>query len=373
MPKIDVLFHIRLSDGTKPIDGPHGPIFHRWLPNGLSDAITIPIGNSGTELKLYFKRRGKYDHSDFIEYSEEPLEDTKGTIERQAYLQAGPLTAILSSYAITDSELEMLKTSKEGDFEYAKLAKSFFKIAVPYIKRLVDVLRVFYGQYWIKEIQSFDSRKHHIGAYCANYLHMRWMEQGESEWKKIQPDKIIISFDSAFGTEEDYKHFLTQDDWTGIKKLVEQNYNPTIPGYFLRKSHQAFNNKNNAQALIQGVTSLELALEDFISNKTKGDPALNSALNSFKELSLPAKTTSILAITGKMDGNGIKNIIEAIRIRNEIVHEGKEPEEIGDEIKNSLLEVIGLLIENIELKFPDPNSGNTLYPKIKGNVGDNAV
>jgi hypothetical protein len=46
---------------------PNGPYFHRWLPNGEEDAIQLETGDSNSNLRVWFKRRGVIKNG-FVEY-----------------------------------------------------------------------------------------------------------------------------------------------------------------------------------------------------------------------------------------------------------------------------------------------------------------
>ena len=59
MPELAITFIIALEnefDTTLRLH--HGVCFHRWLPDGESDAITLPVGWPGAELRVWMRRTG---------------------------------------------------------------------------------------------------------------------------------------------------------------------------------------------------------------------------------------------------------------------------------------------------------------------------
>jgi len=59
--------------------------------------------------------------------------------------------------------------------------------------------------------------------------------------------------------------------------------------------------------------------------------------------------------------------LEAIKLRNQIVHEGIEPTEANDTIHKieALLSTTKILLSDQIIKLPNSNIGNRLFPKNK--------
>jgi hypothetical protein len=133
--------------------GPKGPLTHRWMPNGQSDAIDLDVGNSDYILKVWFERRG-YVRDGMIEFDYKRKEVEPAIIPKQVVLEAGPMTGSFTIKDVSDVELEAVKGNKEGDPNYISLGKRIVSIIQPPVSNLLRILRIQYGQYWLREIIS---------------------------------------------------------------------------------------------------------------------------------------------------------------------------------------------------------------------------
>ena len=83
MKPIRFTFALHLEDWSiGEYERPNGPLFSRWLPNGVEDALTLLMENKSDDLRVWFKRRGKVVR-DFIEYDREMEDVPIETMVRQ--------------------------------------------------------------------------------------------------------------------------------------------------------------------------------------------------------------------------------------------------------------------------------------------------
>jgi hypothetical protein len=346
---------------------PHGPLFHRWLPDGKNDAIQVNLGNKGSKLLIYFERLGVIQNQ-MIKYELKKLENGEATIARQACLDAGPLFGELEYYEYSNEEIEAVIKDAEGNEHYVSLAKQVTRLVVPYFQSLLNSLKYIYGQYWIPELKMFDSRQFSIGNYCAGYLGMRWKYDKSKDWIDFKPDVNAIRFDAGIRTETQFEQYLEKKDWESIANSFSSEFDPSLPGIFLLKAHKAFEANNISQGLIEGATALELAIDEYINRQVAGNKLLSDALNSFRELGLTAKAGAVLSIHEGITNQIAESAIKAVQERNRVVHDGHQPNEIQFEIKDALLKCTAVLLKTEGLKFPEVNIGNRLYGVNPGNT-----
>ncbi len=98
----------------------HGPLFHRWLPDGEKDAIVLDTGDSNIELRVWFERRGFVDNG-FIKFDYKRREVNPEIIPKQAILDAGPLWGLLKIQGLSEEELVPLWENAIEDARYVAL------------------------------------------------------------------------------------------------------------------------------------------------------------------------------------------------------------------------------------------------------------
>jgi hypothetical protein len=84
----------------------HGPLFHRWLPNGESDKLEIKTGNPDAELSVWFRRRGCLD-SGMIRF-----DYTREEVDPEIMSKSTMLTKIVR--IVQERDCWLLKADKRG-------------------------------------------------------------------------------------------------------------------------------------------------------------------------------------------------------------------------------------------------------------------
>lgn len=337
----------------------HGPLFHRWLPEGKKDAIILDTGDPNADIKVWFEQWGLVDNG-WIKFSYDRREVDPKIIPTQAILDAGPLMGILEIKGVSEEELTNLRKNKVGDTRYIALGKRVVKrLLYPPVDRFVNVLRTNYGQYWIREISKWDSSEESLGNYCRS-LKLQWSLDNGKTWAPFVPNKSVIMLKSTI--HRSYSEYLTKEDWQELVKVAQEGYEPSPAAFVLSLSHQLSNQGNLKHAFIEGVSALEIALNEFIYQKLHGTEPLLKSMSAFWSLPLPAKVTTVATILGKISLQNIEYTINAIDIRNKIVHEGWEPPN-DDKTKIKLfglLNTTASLLSGPRFRFPSANSGNAM-------------
>ena len=105
MPKLYLQFKILLdSQDPNRVGSDPGVLFHRWLPDGMSDALTLKPNKEDygdITTNLWFERRG-YLKDGFIKYDHVRKEVDPVVMEKQGLLVAGPLYGFLTFHEIDE-------------------------------------------------------------------------------------------------------------------------------------------------------------------------------------------------------------------------------------------------------------------------------
>lgn len=347
-------FAINLEDYHSPFRN-HGPLFHRWLPDGEKDAITFDTGEPDTELKIWFERRGYVNDGGFIEFDADRRDVDDSKIPTQAVLDAGPLFGSLKIENLSKKYVVPMTENRLGDEDYINLGKKIVKLLRPPIARFLDTLRTNYGQHWVSPLKEWDSRSESVGSYCSG-LQIDWSLDGGESWEKFRPDENIFYINALYKDPE-FDPYLTAEDWNDVAEIVQIGYEPSLAATILTRSRQLSEQGNANYALIEGVTALELAIGDFVRNKVGDSDILKKSIQSFWNLPLPSKVVSLVTTLGA-DPRDLEDTISAIDLRNAIVHEGKSPGAIE---LSGLYRTISLFIKDgPSLRFPESVPSNAL-------------
>lgn len=349
-----------LEDHNLPIvDQNHGPLFHRWLPDGEKHAIVLNTGDPDTNLKVWFERCGFVDSGGHIRFDYKRQEVDTKIIPMQAILDAGPLIGILEIRGLSSEELAPIQEKQVGDSKYITLGKKIVKKwVVPPVARFLDILRTNYGQYWIRKLEKWDSRKESLGSYCSSKLQLKWSLNGGRTWERFEPDKREVRL--TVTVRRNFREYLTEEDWHELSKVVEEEYDPSLAAFTLARTHLLLDQENLKHAFVEGVSALELALEEFIHQKLHGANSLHDSMSAFWNLSLPTRVITVATILGKPPLQIIERATKAIDIRNRIVHEGYDPPDTSKQQLRDLLETVSTLLSGPQFRFPSANPGNAL-------------
>lgn len=361
-------FAINLEDsGVDEFIRPHGPLFHRWLPNGKADELRIQTSDSKNWVTVWFERRGFLDDS-FIRYDHRRTEVDEDAMRRQSRLDAGPLRGEAEFAYVTSDELEAIKEERVGSREYASVGKRVIEFLHPPISALVDLLRVQYGQYWLPELLQWDSRTQSLGSYCSSTLLLHWRERESEEWRKFQPTDLKLMLSSTMIMPgRAYAEYLTQEDWRQIQSSFKPTAGLPLALRVIGRAHQLHDSGHVNESFIQAVTGLELSIEHFLNTRGVGLPK-DAVTYANQLLTLPLRVQlSILATaTSQIPQTTLDSALKAIELRNDIVHEGKTGEDKGRRMFLAIAECARVFLGLSDLKTPVLNSGNSVSPPEYG-------
>ena len=338
-----------------------GPVFHRWLPDGRKDSIVLVDEQLSATLELWFERRG-YVYQGVIEFDHHRCEFDSGIMARQAVLDAGPLRGLLAIGGVTGETLVPVQSGEVGHELYVALGKRIVKnVLEPQLSRFLDILRANYGQYWIGGRVNWDSRQMSLGQYC-NLLNLQWSLDEGATWDKFIPDEPKNEPITLVLSPDQFSGLMTEGDWSEFRDAFVGGFDPSLAGGVLSRSHELLDQGAVKYALIEAVTALELAMSEFTRIKLPSEERLRPWVDRISDLPLPAKAVWILSLLGEIGSEELETAVEAVVLRNKVVHEGGQPPDgSADKIQN-LQQTISRLLAGPAFRFPPMTSKNKIYP-----------
>jgi len=142
--------------------------------------------------------------------------------------------------------------------------------------------------------------------------------------------------------------------------VAREKYEPSPAAFVLSLAHRFMDQGDLKHAFIEGVSALEIALNEFVHQKLDNDNGLLEPMKAFWTLPLRAQIITITIDLDKVTFQDMKDTIDAIKIRNEIVHEGLDPPINTKNILSGLLNTVSALLLGPTFSFPSANSGNAI-------------
>jgi len=339
------------------------PVFHRWLPDGEKDALSFDMKDPNIALKIWFERWG-VEESGLIEYKNAKREFDPAIIPTQGYLVAGPLFGLITIDNVPDENADLLQENKVSDQSYINLGKRVIQdLICPQIARFIKILRIKYGQYWLQQFEGWNSRVVDIGTYCSNTLRLQWSLDAGVTWSHFTPEPAerYIRMVATSPSVASLRQYVTEEDWKELAILVRDGYEPTLASTLLAQTHRLLDQENWKQALIEGSTALEVAIDEHIRQRMGSDTKLyNQITSKFNVLPLRDRVNYIGTFLDKISLEDVKHTIDAIEKRNQVVHDGWEPTS-PNEVKTAIGGLVRLtmfLLPERGFKFPRAKLGN---------------
>ena len=362
------MLHLRLSmflsiPQTQVGFEPHGPLFHQWLPNGSTDAISIvtpSAPNSPNSLSVWFNRRGYIDN-ELIKYVSDRDEVDESIMRRQGWLDAGPLVGKAAFMHVSQSEFMALQEDRRGSEEYMNLGKRVIEFLFQPLHAFIETLRLQYGQYWLEELRPWDSRQHSLGGYCQSTFFLRWHESESGDWKPFLPDEPRLTLGLSFLPSRGYDEYLTEQDWREIQASFSPISNIPLALRVAGRAHELAELGHFAEAFIQAVTALELSVEHFLTKRSALYGKFVCDLTAgFTQQPLKQQLAILSIATNLGESVTLQDAMRGVDTRNRIVHEAIFPSEKNVSELYALLKCSQLLLGLNEFKTPSLIKGNKL-------------
>jgi hypothetical protein len=348
-------------------NAPPGPFFHRWLPDGARDAISLETGEAGCSLKVWFERCGFVDEAGFIRFTHRQHEVDASIVERQAKLEAGPLICLLELRDVPEETLAAVREDRVGDDLYVRLGKRLVKRSLfPFVRRFISVLRITYGQYWLRELPEWDSRQESIGNYLGRAA-IDWSLDGGQTWRAFCPEERVWA-PVVGGPREHFFRYITHEDWAAIAHAVREGYEPSVAAESLGRAHELLEQGNARYAIIEAVTALEVALHEFARRRAAGIAGLQDRLSAFWNLSVSTQLATVASFIGGFTEREMKAALELIAARHGLVHEGQRVNELSSLDIPTVLRLIARFLDGPGFKFAVLTNGNILFAAPEATV-----
>jgi len=349
MPAVLIKFIIRL--GEPNFSG--GPLFHRWLPRGIQDSIETRVASG--ELRLWFERRG-YTEKGMVRFDFRRNEVDDSILAKQGRLDAGPLFGTLTLQDVSGTALDVLRRDVTGDAEYLGFGKTIIKSLYLVLARVVEHLRIRYGQYWLTPLEKWDSRYRSIGAICEDW-NMCWSEDNGTTWHPFKPDKSVRKYGPLDRTKFD--EYMTQSDWAALKESVEKSNDPPLAAELVTNAHRLASEFQLRHALVEACSALEIAISKVVRTRIKASKQLTDSVASFlKDTPLKARLVTVAALLTTLPNTVLEEALEGIELRNRVVHDGAVPEERDRRFVRAVLEVVKNILPDAATKFPVLSGSN---------------
>lgn len=342
-------------DESESRSGLHGPLFYRWLPDGEKDAITLNTIDKNAKLKVWFERYG-FEDGGVVTFDYGRREVPPDIVPTVGVLDGGPLHGLLELRSLSEERLDALRSNKIGDENYVALGKYVVKLLFPPIANFINILRVNYGQYWIENLEPWDSRKESLGWYCGNKIQIRWSLDGGKNWQPFRPDQPSVELTTTL--QENYLDYISEQDWQDLRAVCGKDYTPSVGAFALCRANEFLDKNDLRYALIDGVTALEIGIHEYVRNRLPADNSLHKELAAFWNLPLRAQLISLGLAIGKAGMQEITDTIEAIKLRHDLIHEGIEPSDAHRQKIIALLKTASTFMTGPSFRLPTANPGN---------------
>jgi hypothetical protein len=350
--------HLDAPHVNGSFSGPHGPLFHRWLPDGPRHARQLPTDDPNAEITVWFKRYG-FNNAGLITFSLDHNDVDPDRLSRQGVVAAGPLFGTIRLSNVTRAEALALSRNLIDSQVYKAFGKRVIRILQPPLNSFLGVLREHFGQYWIPNIETWDSRRESIGNYCSS-LQLQWSSDNGASWTPFRPTANIISLTASLASPETFREFMTEQDWTDLPGLLGSGFMSSVALKTLVTAYAALDHGQLRNALIEGVTVADLTVSEVVRRGVA--PSNRNSIGAFLNLPISSRLVVVTGTSGVTALDLLDNALAAIVVRNKVVHEGWWPKDDGRRMEierslRSLLKLCALLLGN-PIKFPQADVGN---------------
>ena len=328
----------------------HGPLFHKWLPNGEGDAIDLNVDEPEAELRVWFEQNG-FIESGRLKFDYERKELEPAIIAALPVLDAGPLIGSLRLPNLAEEVLEAIQEGRTGDRAYVAFGRRVAHLLYVPIARLLSVLRTNYGQYWINELKEWNPRTESLGSYFNLVLQTRWSVDEGVTWSDFIPDPPEL-FSASEGWQESYRALLTQQDWRELQKNLTEGYEPKLAARLLSMAHQLIEHEDLRGAVVQVMNALEVGINEFMHRKTRMNKVMADHLHDFARLPLGSRLTAVATLSGILSATQVEAALKVADLHQKVVRDGWEPPASTRAEIEHAMQTVSALLAGPAFRFP---------------------
>lgn len=369
---ICIILDLQAPGSERPF-GPVGPTFHRWLPDGEHDAIVMDTSGAGAEpVRVWFERRA-INSGRRLEFNWEGKDFDPSIMVRQTPLDAGYLCAD-AVFAVADDRvtgaLERLDggapTQSDSDADsLERFGRSVHRRMIPALQAFIHRLRIQFGQHWLRELNSWDSRRESLGNYFGS-LNASWYQDGDHTKRRFCPTVGEVRAALQFNLSGQFD-VLTQDDWEYLKVTASGKPEMTLGHEILVEAHRLWDRGEMHWALVEATTAVELLVNDCYrkayDKKTNAGERARSLAGQAR-IKIADRIVALCARDPGVERDLVDGALRAIDVRNKIVHEGwRAPteQEVATDARGLI--ALGQALVGLErFRLPRANVGGCLLP-----------
>lgn len=326
--KIDLKFIIDLKEYSEDSSyNQGGLVFHQFLPENQKDKIVKNISEFDGEISFWFERRLKlinkggptekvfYDHK-----SKSELED-ESIINEQSHIQVRFLFGSLTINNLPKSTLNIIMNDEVENEKYVEMGKKIVKTIYSHSNDLINLFKNLFRQYWIQNLEKWDSRTKSLSTYCKDSLYLKYSIDNGKNWKFFEPDKHEDTI--LGGTPRGpsiYLEYISKVEWNSIKELYKKSFKPSIISELISNAHKASSKGDLQKAFIIAVTAVELSIPHKLNSNFKINKRIKPEIQSFNQIPLKSKLGIVALSINKINSELIENAFKSLDIRNKIVH-----------------------------------------------------
>jgi hypothetical protein len=329
----------------------HGPLFHKWLPDGEQDSIELNVDEPEAELRVWFEQNGFIENGRVrFDYERQELDAT--IISQHPILDAGPLIGTLKLPNVPEDAFESIQENRVGDPAYVAFGRRVAHLIYEPVARLIDVLRTNYGQYWINPLKEWNPRGQSLGSYFSLVIQTKWSVDDGVNWSDFLPDNPEL-LPTTDGSAETYEALLTQQDWRELQKHLSEGYEPKLAAELVTTTHQLIERQDLRGAVLQTMLALEVALNEFMNRKMRMNKVLADNLHGWSSLTLPARLAAVATLSGAVTASQVESALKLSEMSHKIIREGWIPPFTAQEELRHVVQTVAALLSGPTFKFPN--------------------
>jgi hypothetical protein len=212
-----------------------------------------------------------------------------------------------------------------GSGQYEDIGKKVLRVSEEPIIAFVENLRTVFGQAWLPRLEKWDSRNESLGAYWQHRQALYSIDD-EKTWSKFRPGNALVHITGKLPNTAAYKLLLTERDWQSLGGVHAGTRVPIALDVFAEAS-RSLALADMKLALLESVTALEMALDEFSRRMRLAGRDPLKAIPQLANATLPVRVGCLAAVRGGIDPKHVISALDAISLRNKVVHDGERPSE----------------------------------------------
>ncbi|MGA2698629.1 MAG: hypothetical protein ABSE74_03205 [Methanoregula sp.] len=270
-----------------------------WLNLQIQDKIVAHIGLN--EASPNFLRPKKNEDGQIVGYFNTNLV----TIELEGYWPE-EIAEILRKFEVT-------KLSQKEETALKTFQSEIRTIIQQISENLIKNIRNHFGQWWISENIPYDEN---------SFNTILWLDS-DGKWKLIGPKIVFVNFNVHITG-------LSKYNWYELGERLKNNTKPDMIDIMIANAFAHIDNNNGRIAIVEAVASLEATIKRCLPSLLAqiADPQIPENLldHAVEKMGLRLTTNIFFTHLSKkvgLDPNDCLNCLDAIDIRNKIIHNQK--------------------------------------------------